>query len=83
MPEHVNILRKGPADNCPACKAQADRFSDGIYRDASPLDRPRACGPDQRIATGLFRKCEVEGEHLHEYCKVCKFAWLSEFAEKA
>jgi hypothetical protein len=82
MPDHVNKLRKGPAEKCPACNAKSTRDSVGVYSSNSSLTKPRACNPGQRVATGLFRKCEVDGEHLHESCKVCGFSWLSEFAEK-
>lgn len=90
-PEEAAPLPKGPTEKCPACGAKpvgkielcgimGACHRETIGRDPkSPLPAPRACTPGARVSIGLFRRCKVEGQHLHEACKVCGLRWLSAF----
>lgn len=92
--EDVELLPKGPSATCPGCGATAMLVTRRIvhvnakteadakigYSNESPLPPPRACSPGRRISIGVFRRCNVDGSHLHERCKVCGNEWLSSFA---
>lgn len=97
IPDGPTPLKKGPAQECPACKARARRKAEqftvagtdrkdqalGEYANGSPLRTPRACTPQVRVKEGWFRRCHKPGQHLHEYCAVCGLQWLTAFAEDA
>jgi hypothetical protein len=73
------ILPKGPSAKCPACAALPNKYSDGNYNESSNLPAPVACFPERRVSVGIFRRCSVQGSHLHERCKVCGHRWLTAF----
>lgn len=50
------------------------------YHKESPLNYPVACTDSKRVSVGLFRRCKVARNHLHEHCKACGFRWLTLFA---
>ncbi len=53
------------------------------YVRESGLEMPRACWPGARLRIGWFRHCHVDGRHLHERCKACKYEWTSTFAAES
>lgn len=94
--EDVETLPIGPAKKCPACqfgriivddtgKKKLDAeltsaYQAMAYHITSPILTPRACSPAKRISIGLFSRCRIDGNHLHESCKNCGHEWLSRFA---
>lgn len=87
--EDVEALPVGPCAKCVACGALAigefQRFRAEEERvlvrraKESPLPWPRSCTPARRVSTGIFRRCKVDGSHLHESCENCGHEWLSAF----
>lgn len=93
--EDSETLPVGPAQACPACGMKrlfastngsdvADSKTTIValvgYHSDSPLNYPTACTDSKRIKIGMFRKCKVPREHLHEHCKACGHQWLTAFA---
>lgn len=69
----------GVQDICPMCGAKTRHYIEEISRGdilAGP-GRPRACSPENRIHTRWWRRCSIEGAHLHQSCVTCKHSWTS------
>jgi hypothetical protein len=68
---------KGTLTNCPLC---GDRTSTrygmfGYYINAGPKV-PASCQVGRRVAVGIFRRCKLDGVHLHQRCVTCGARWV-------
>ncbi len=77
MPDDPKPRQKGPLDKCPMCDTVEafDRCSP-IFKDHRGPSAAVACMPNRRIATGLFKRCQEYGAHLHQHCHSCGFRWI-------
>ena len=79
--ERVVERHAGPRYQCPKCGANTreqdmDIMGKVVGQPRFVADcRPRYCGPGQRRGGWLCR-CKLEGEHLHQSCRVCHAEWI-------
>lgn len=58
---------KGPRQTCPAC-------GHGLNHVNAPVTY---CTPKNRMwIFWPFKRCEIDGKHLHQRCDVCGCAWM-------
>ena len=71
LSEHCNVCGMPPKkwkSNC------GEDLCSGAIVAGRPL-RVRACSPSGRLRVGWFRRCKVQGTHLHVECRMC--GWRS------